>query len=86
MNKNQKHLPYTYSQMIKANRMMARFCEVQISELLRTQRKQKTNGKSPSDGGEKLASLRKRLEDLYEEYSRYSIARSCCGDATVIIR
>jgi hypothetical protein len=85
MNKNQKHLPYTYSQMIKANRIMAAFCEDQISELMRTQRKQKSNGKS-SDGGEKLASLRKRLEDLYEEYSRYSIARSCCGDATVIIR
>jgi hypothetical protein len=85
MNKNQKHLPYTYSQMIKANRMMARFCEEQISELLRTQRKQKVNGRG-SDGGEKLASLRNRLEELYEEYSRYSIARSCCGDATVIIR
>jgi hypothetical protein len=85
MNKNQKHLPYTYSQMIKANRMMARFCEEQISELLRTQRKQMVNGRG-SDGGEKLASLRNRLEELYEEYSRYSIARSCCGDATVIIR
>lgn len=86
-NKNQKHVPYTYSDLIKANARLAKFYRAQINKLEDDARKAKSNGKKLSDDNQaKLAGLRVSLGSLEDDIRRYRIGQVACHDATVLIQ
>ena len=71
--------PYTYTNLIKGNRVVARYHKTEISKL------EKDHRLSP-ENREKLEYHRSQLEYFNEEYDRFLVAKKVCNDSTVLVR
>lgn len=92
MRKNQKNVPYTFSALMIGNRVAAQYHTVMIDkiseQIVKERNKARRENRKPetSELEEKLRYNRAQLEYFNDEYARFSLARLCCDDATVMIR
>lgn len=77
MNKNQKHVPTTYTDLMKGNRVAASYHQVKISAFRKDLK--------PEQQAE-LKYHKAQLANFDDDYARFSLAQAFCDDATVVIR
>lgn len=85
--KNQKHLVYSYSNLIRGDRFSASIHSNQISKLEREKKALQRNGKPVTpEIIEGLAYNRSQLAYFNDEISRYQRVQAVCGDPTTLVR
>ena len=86
MNKNQKNVPYTYSQLIKGNDFSLRFHSATISDLATKLKKAIAKGKDTIEIRASIKYHEDQLAYFQDQQPRFMLARAVCGDGTVLIK